>query len=215
MSGVYVFALTSRRASPFMVQGHRIEFVKVDNLFAAVERRDAAPAISEQELRVQHAIVTAIFRRVEDLLPVRFGAWMDRRELAEVVGSRKAAIMDALDRVRGRVQMTIRFPASPAELPRQPSPISRPETGTAYLEARRAAVRDLPGSTLQVTEAVRDFVVAERISRGSEALPTAIYHLISRIDIRRYQSATRSFQSSLVTVSGPWPPFAFVPDQWP
>src|SRR3954468_11171246 len=119
MSRLYVFALTSGRASPFTVQGHRIQFIEVAHVFVAVERRATAPALSERALRTQHAIVTAIFRRVEDLLPVRFGTWMDRRELSEVVVARKAAIVDALNLVRGRVQMTLRFSSSLSQSPEQ------------------------------------------------------------------------------------------------
>src|SRR3954451_13433121 len=132
MSHVYVFALTGRRASPFTVQGQRIQFIQVDRVFVAVERRARAPGLSERELRIQHAIVTAIFRRVEDLLPVRFGTWMDRREPLEVVVARKAAIVDALNLVRGRVQMTLRFSSSLSQSPEQKSRARRRESGTAY-----------------------------------------------------------------------------------
>jgi hypothetical protein len=215
MSHVYVFALPGRRASPFTVQGHRIQFIEVDPVFVAVERRATAPALSERELRMQHAIVTAIFRRVEDLLPVRFGTWMDRHELSEVVAARKAAILDALDLVRGRVQMTLRFSSDVSQSPEQQSAARRSESGTAYLEARRAVNRDLPRSIGEVREAVGDLVVAERIGRGSEVLAGAVYHLISRVDVRRYRSVTRSFHSPVLTVTGPWPPFAFAPEPWP
>lgn len=215
MSRLYVFALTSGRASPFTVQGHRIQFVEVDNVCVAVERRAAAPAVSERELRIQHAIVTAIFRRVEDLLPVRFGTWMDQQELSEIVAARKAAILEALDLVRGRVQMTLRFSSSLSPSPERKSGADGSGSGTAYLQARRVAHRDLPRSIGEVRVAVRDLVVAERISRGSEAVAGAVYHLISRVDVRRYRSATRAFESPLLTVSGPWPPFAFAPEPWP
>src|SRR4051812_5869575 len=215
MSRVYVFALTSRRASPFTVQGHRIQFIELDHVFVAVERRATAPALSEKELRIQHAIVTAIFRRVEDLLPVRFGTWMERHELSAVVVARKAAILDALDLVRGRVQMTLRFSSGLSQSPEQKSGARGSKSGTAYLEARRAADRDLPRSIGEAREAVRDLVVAERIGRGSEALAGAVYHLISRVDVRRYRSVTRPFESPVLSVTGPWPPFAFAPEPWP
>jgi hypothetical protein len=215
MSRVYVFALTSRRASPFTCEGHRIEFIEVENLFAVIERRDAAVAISEGALRVQHTIVIRLFRRLEDLLPVRFGTWIDQRELADVVAARKTALVDALDLVRGRVQMTIRFSGSTRESRRRESRIDRRDSGTAYLEARRAAARDLPPGSVHISEAVRDLVVAERISLGSETLASALYHLIARVDVARYQATIEPFQSSLVSVSGPWPPFAFAPDPWP
>ncbi len=77
MSRLNVFALTEHAAPPFTVDGHRIEFIAVGGLHAAVEHRDARPTISESALRTQHDVVMRLFERVEDLLPVRFGTWMD------------------------------------------------------------------------------------------------------------------------------------------
>src|SRR4051794_35927343 len=131
MSHVYVLALTGHRSPPLVVDGRRIEFIKVEDLFAAIDRRAEPPAVSETELRWQHQAVTAIFRRVDDLLPVRFGGWIERRELADVVARQKAAIVDALELVRGRVQMTVRFLAHSPAMPEEQRSGGRPETGTA------------------------------------------------------------------------------------
>jgi len=215
MSHVYVLALTGHRSPPFVVDGRRIEFIKVENLFAAIDRRTEPPAVCETELRSQHEVVRAIFSRVDDLLPVRFGAWIERRELSDLVGRQKTAILDALGLVRGRVQMTIRFAAhSPAARDDRPSGDS-PETGTAYLQRRRNAERLMPAAATALKTAVRDLVVAERVNPGSARVPASLYHLIARESVAAYIAAMLPFQSETVTVSGPWPPFAFAPDPWP
>jgi len=209
MSHVYVVALTSRHCPPFSVDERRIEFINVHGVFAAVERRCDAPSASEAELRSQHDLVMEIFNQAEDLLPVRFGAWIDRQELAAVVLRQRSAIVDALQLVRGRVQMTIRFLA-PRQEPPPPQPSSdRPGRGTAYLQSRRNAEQWLPSEGAALRSAVRDLVVAERVSPGS-----ALYHLISRDAVTTYTALTQPFESATVVLSGPWPPFAFAPDPW-
>ena len=209
MSHVYVVALTGHGSPSLSVQGHRIEFIEVDGVFAAIERRSAAPAISEAELRSQHDVVTAIFSQRDDLLPVRFGAWIDRHELAAVVSRQKGAILDALQLVRGRVQMTIRFHATR----RDRSPGDRAESGTEYLRARRDAEDWVPDEAAAVRRAVHGFVVAERVSAVSERT-AGLYHLSPRDVVTAYRDATRPFEPSVAVVTGPWPPFAFAPDPW-
>jgi len=224
MSHVYVVALTSHYSSPCRVEGHRIEFIKVADVFAAIERRAAPPSMSEAELRTQHDVVTAIFRRTDDLLPVRFGAWLDREELVEVLSQRKDDIIDALQLVRGRAQMTIRFPAAETEIRPDRSAHARAGSGTEYLRARRDAEQWMPSEASTVRAAVRRFVVAERLSQGPGGAAIAVdsaslkqapslYHLVPRDAVAAYKAAMKPFEHAVVA-SGPWPPFAFAPDPW-
>ena len=138
MSHFYVLALTSRNYPSVIVDGRRIEFIKVENVFAAIERRAAPPALSETELRSQHDIVNAIFNRTDDLLPVRFGAWIDDHELSNVVSRQQPAIREALELVRGRVQMTIRFLVPPSS-EREDQQAGNHPTGNAGVASANAA----------------------------------------------------------------------------
>jgi len=215
MNRVYVFALTGQATSPFTVDEHRIEFMDVGDLHAAVERRVASPTVSEAALRSQHEIVMRIFERVDGVLPVRFGAWIDERELNEVIRIRKAAIQAALDLVRGRVQMTVRFlAASTPRLEESPSLTAVGGSGTAYLQARRNAERTLPAEAQALTSAVRDLVVAERASPSSRRSQATLYHLIARGSVAQYLAATAALRSPALSITGPWAPFAFAPDPW-
>jgi hypothetical protein len=215
MNRVYVFALTGHATSPFMVDEHWIEFMDLGDLHAAVERRAASPSVSEAALRSQHEIVMRIFERVDGVLPVRFGAWIDERELSEVVRIRKAAIQAALHLVRGRVQMTVRFRAAPTPLLEEsPNLAAVGGSGTAYLQARRNAERMLPVEAQAIASAVRDLVVAERSSPSSRRSQAALYHLIARDGVSQYLAATTSLRSPALSITGPWAPFAFAPDPW-
>jgi hypothetical protein len=187
MSLVYVFAITRHRAKAFECDGHRIGFSGVAGVAAAIEHIAAPPTLSEAALRVQHEIVLRIAALVDEILPVRFGAAMELDELHRLLISRKGVIDEALDLVRGRVQMTIRARQS-TPLPRSAPVQSRSGkvTGTAYLEGRRAAGVQLPSpATGPAVAHVRTVVVAERHDASSRRNTSSTYHLIERGDVQR------------------------------
>jgi len=217
MSALYVFALTRDVADPLEFEGHQIEFIGVSGLGAAVERVTTRPQVSEAALRTQHEIVMRISTHVDDLLPARFGAFVDDRELEEIVAIRRSAIAEALDLVHGRVQMTIRIrETAPSAGRADRSGSGTATTGTAYLEARRAAaVHTVPPGVASMTAAVGHLVAAERSESGQGQSVRSIYHLIERRHVDEYRAALSRVASSIITVSGPWPPFAFAPDLWP
>lgn len=216
MSALYVFAITRDTLAPFDVDGHVVESVRVGGIAAAVERVDHRPRITEAALRRQHEIVLRIAGSVDEILPARFGAFVDAAELEQLVALRREAIEEALDLVRGRVQMTLRFREGSRAADQRDRPRLDPESGTAYLEARRAATMpSAPPEAGAIDAAVTDLVAASRQDRHEQLGTPAVYHLIARGSVDAYLSVLSSFQSSRIVVSGPWPPFAFAPDLWP
>lgn len=219
---LYVFAIAARKATPFSAAGHRIEFVKTDDVYAAVERIEEGPAVSEAALRTQHDIVARIAGKVDAILPARFGSLVDVQELERVVALRRDAIREALDLVRGRDQMTVRlFDAGVRASPRSLPPAGTDAaSGTDYLQKRRQATtaRALPPTVAAITAAVRDIVAAERSEPGEGRIAATVYHLVERAAVDKYKERLTGLHSKLETetlrVSGPWPPFAFVPELW-
>ncbi len=219
MSGLYVFALTDERLPPLIIATHRIEFVRADDVYAAVARVAAAPPATEEALRRQHDVVAELAERVASLLPVRFGAFMERRELAAAVAERRDPIRQALALVRDRRQMTIRL-LGDAAVPgpaagRQVPPAAG---GTAYLEARRAAAAR-PPALCAIGEALTPLVRADRFEAGAGRVAATLYHLIDVPDVARYgrafAAAAARFPAGTIVASGPWPPFAFAPELRP
>ena len=220
MSALYVFAFTDRAARPLRHGARRIEFIDVAGIHAAVEHVSARPSVSEAALRAQHTIVMQIAASVEAILPARFGALLDREELEALVAMRRESIVQALQLVSGRTQMTVRVFTS-AGAPGSPHAAGVDEQGTAlsgsaYLEQRRrrAAVPPLSALARSLSGAVRHLVHAERTERGHGRVDWTLYHLIDRSVVRQYEKALDRLRSSSVVVTGPWPPFAFVPDLW-
>jgi len=220
MSALYVFALTDRAARPLRHGRRRIEFIDLAGIHAAVEHVSARPSLSETALRAQHAIVMQIAASVDAILPARFGALLDRKELEALVAMRREPILQALQFVSGRTQMTVRIftSAGTLETPHAAAVDARRAamTGSAYLEQRRReAAAPLSALAVELSGAVRDFVHAERTERGHGRVDGTLYHLIDQRLVSQYRKAIDRLRSSSVVVTGPWPPFAFVPDLWP
>jgi hypothetical protein len=217
MKAVYVFALTGRAIPSFTVDKHRVEFIDLGGVHAAIERLTERPTVSETSLRTQHDIVMRIFDNIDDVVPARFGALIEEGELRDILAARRSLIQDALTLVRGRVQMTVRFREAPESMPaRKPFGANGAMSGTAYLEARRSAARTMmPVLSGVVSTAVADMTIAERSEPATERTHAALYHLIDRSRVVRYSDALSRLQSPAISVSGPWPPFAFAPDLWP
>jgi len=216
MKALYVFALTGDAMPSFAVDEHRVEFIDLDGLHAAIAWRTEPPILSESSLRAQHDIVMRLSEHLDAVVPARFGALIDELELRDILAVRRETIQNALSLVRGRTQMTVRFRGAPRSKPLSDrSPAGTVMTGAAYLEARRRAARTMPAVANVVTTAVAELAIAERSEAGTGRTPAALYHLIDRGKVSAYVDAISRLQLRALSVSGPWAPFAFAPDLWP
>lgn len=216
MTALYVIALTDESVTPPRIAGGRLEIVPVGGLYAVVQKIAERPAPSEDLLRRQHDVVVELARRSNAMLPARFGSFLPRKDLEEIVSARSAELRRALDLVRGREQMTLRFPPGADVEPASRAAPARPTSGAQYLRARHAAtVVQVSKPVRELVAAVRPWVKAERIETGDRGQAT-VYHLIARGQSAEYRdaldTARLSSPSVLYHVSGPWPPFAFAPE---
>lgn len=215
---LYVYALAQTTRTSLVVGRDRIEFVGFGAIVAAVVRRSTSPRLSERALRAQHRVVCRLFDVTDAILPVRFGALVERDELSRVIQLRGGPLLSALRRVRGQVQMTVRIFGSVSG--RGVEAQRTPRSGADYLRARAAASRPAPSPAGdRVSGAVRSLVSDERLDPGQGAVQVTIHHLVRRDRLDEYRSrvddvvAGRDSRAHIV-VSGPWPPFAFAPDLW-
>ena len=217
MSLVYVYAFTGEPVSRRKIAGHTIESVHIGDVHAAVERRQEAPPLSEAALREQHAIVVDLSRRVDSIVPARFGALVDEAELARIVSLRADRLHAALRRVRGCVQMTVRVPMGVRESVRAGGGGNHP--GADYLQERRAALAPPPAVDL-IRAAVRGISSDEVSAVSAAGRQATLAHLVPGNRVAAYRRAVQAaaraqgLESEMV-VTGPWPPFAFAPDLWP
>jgi hypothetical protein len=169
---------------------------------------DAPPPLSVEALRAHEAAVRRIADAAQACLPARFGSGAaDEAALASAVAARVEELVEALELVRGREQMTLRIHGAPAPLLAGGGP------GTRYLEQRRRA------STLPELEPLRaalgTTIRAERVeSHGEPGLLASVYHLIDRGSAPQYRRVVEAtvVEGLHVSVSGPWPAWSFAPE---
>jgi hypothetical protein len=220
MTALYVYGLTTVQLPSLRAEGTSLESIDLDGgIFAVAERMDSRPAVSEEALRHQHDIIGAIAARTAALLPARFGSFVEEDELRRIVQLRRDIIAQAFETVRDREQMTIRLTTTgdAASGPGMPAEAAAGMSGREYLEGRRTAASglDLPGVEA-VRQAVKDAVAAERIVPGEGRLIATLYHLVPAGTARDYRLRVARIQQEIapvvISVTGPWPAFAFAPE---
>ena len=207
MIGLYAVTL-SPGAGLSGARGEPLREIRCGEL--ALLTGDPPPPLSAEALRAYDAAVRQIAQSCEACLPARFGAAAeDEAALLRSVEPRAAGLLEALQLVRGREQMTLRIhgPGRPAPLAKADGP------GTRYLEERRRA-RALPELD-PLRSALEGLVRAERLERHTEpGLLASVYHLIDRGAAARYRALVErvSLEGLRVALSGPWPAWSFAPE---
>ena len=158
-------------------------------------------------------VISRIARVSQSILPARFGMVIDDAVRLKVLAlDRATEIGQALEMVAGGEQMTVRL-VVPQTGARTVQTL-RPASGVEYLRARAAAARgpDVP-EIRTVRAQMAPLVRAERVSLGQEAGVLTIYHLIDRGRAARYRALVRKMRKpGRIRVSGPFAPYAFVPE---
>jgi hypothetical protein len=207
---LYVYAFVMGRASKPLGLGMArkpLRTLRVQNARIVFEETDAPPP-SARTLRAHDRVVRRLGRSFEAVLPVRYGSVAsDRAALKERVRAIADPVERALLRVGGAVQFTLRVSGRAAK----PVVSRGGGPGTRFMAERIARYR-IP-EIASLTERARPYVRALKEERTATARSFATaYHLVPRSEIRRYRSAVRAAIPDLrvsVSLTGPWPPYAF------
>jgi hypothetical protein len=185
---------------------------------AIVERRADVPPPEFGSLRAHQAVVTRVAGLVPAILPVRFGTLLEDDALDEALEGRGDEIRDALAGVRHRVQYTWRRPLRPGRTqPRMATatPTAAMASGAAYLRhAAQLASPAPPAAFRLLRDRTRSCVVRERFQPASGEMPDTLYQLIEKTAEKRYRAMADAVMltNPSLTMTGPWPPFAFAPE---
>ena len=203
MSPLYLYAVIDEEPAEPLGPGLRL--IRCGDLL--VVAGDAELKVTPENLAVQDAVVRGL--SVTAVLPIRFGEKVqDEEELCKLLKPRSSDLLAALEKVRGCEQMTLRVFGEPAPLP---EPVEEGGPGTRYLAARRREIErshSLP-EIEPLLDRLRPLVKAERIERKEQGkLLGTVYHLVRREDVPAYKEAMKDHR---VTLSGPFPPYAFAP----
>ena len=206
--------------------GARLRAVNAAAISAMVAERAGPLPATVRALRAHDAVVRRTARIAPAVLPVRFGTLVTSdRSLVALLDEWSDELLAALALVDGRCQMTLRLfaPAGAVPPPEESgaSDVAMADgnlTGTSYLEGRaRAQARAQSAPELEpLRDALASIVAAERITRHDQGpLLLTAYHLIPRGAAPAYRKLLQRHAALLrarATVSGPWPPYAFVPE---
>ena len=206
--------------------GARLRAVNAAATSAMVAERTGTILPTVRALRAHDAVVRRTARIAPAVLPVRFGTLVaSERSLVALLDEWSDELLAALALVDGRCQMTLRLFAPAGFVPLSeesgapdPAAVEGNLSGTSYLEGRaRAHARAQSAPELEpLREALASIVAAERITRHDQGpLLLTAYHLIPRGAAPAYRKLLQRHAALLharATVSGPWPPYAFVPE---
>lgn len=219
--------------------GEPLRAIPCGNVMALVGEMSAPPPLTRESLGGQDAAVRRLAELFPALLPVRFGEHVaGEANLAARLAPRATELAEALERVAGCVQMTLRVFRTASSLPGKEAGEALPVEqdvpregeaevgpGTRYLAARRRALereRSVPEIAPLRVE-LGPLIRGERVERtltpqevrAEAALVATVYHLIARSDLEAYTRALAAGSEDLsgirVAASGPWPPYAFAP----
>ena len=227
-----VYAIVGRRfgrrvaMAGIRAGGARLRAVNAAATSAMVAERRGALLPTVLALRAHDAVVRRTARIAPAVLPVRFGTLVaSERSLVALLDEWSDELLAALALVDGRCQMTLRLFAPAGFVPLSeesgapdPAAVEGNLSGTSYLEGRaRAHARAQSAPELEpLREALASIVAAERITRHDQGpLLLTAYHLIPRGAAPAYRKLLQRHAALLharATVSGPWPPYAFVPE---
>jgi hypothetical protein len=209
---LYVFALLdappSRRAGIGLSSSIAIR--AVPGGLAAVERRADVPPIAFGPLRAHERAVARLARAVPAILPVRFGTLLEADALEDALAAREEDLARAFTLVRGRVQFTWRAKARSV---RQVTSEMRPSaSGAEYLRRAARAAHTAPPALFRRAARLGPITAAERYSPATQIVPASLYHLVDRQRAREYAAAARAIRPATLSLSGPFPPYAFTPN---
>jgi hypothetical protein len=178
-----------------------------------------------QSAVVEHAHVVARCFHNTTVLPFRFGTVFDTDEaLRRAVRSNRRVFTESVSQLRGKSEMHLKLTLrdfSPIQAITEPQ-IGNPSS--QYLaQLRLKAVREREAQSraravsVQVHKLFNPLQEEIICKKGTSGLLIDIAHLIDSSSVEKYQhrvnSALRQLKDCEVVLSGPWPPYHFMPEK--
>ena len=234
----YAYCLTeqqsisgTRARRPFLLEGIQgvnsaLVFGYPNGEFAVVvsEFDRASQSLDDKSVLAHARVVSACFRH-GTVLPFRFGTIFDTDEaLRQAVRTNRRAFGRSVARLRGKAEMHLKLVVRDGSLRDALTDIELPDTvGGEYLmklreKASRERERQTKARALSVQVHKMFNPLEEEISckrMNTDGMLIDIAHLIDSKSVEKYQnrysSAAKQLKNCELSVSGPWPPYHFLP----
>lgn len=179
----------------------------------------------EDKAVLEHARVVSVCFRNGTVLPFRFGTIFDSDEaLRQAVRGNRRAFGLSVARLRGKAEMHLKLMVRDGSLRDAMADIQLPDTvGGEYLmklrekaareRERQTKARALSVQVHKMFNPLEEEVSCKRVN--TDGMLIDIAHLIDSKSVEKYQnrysSAAKQLKNCELTVSGPWPPYHFLP----
>lgn len=192
-----------------------------------VSEYDRATSKLDEKSVLEHARVVSQSFRTATVLPFRFGTIFDTEDgIRQAVRANRRTFCESVARLRGKAEMRIKLVVRDGSLREAMEEIVLPDTvGREYLaKLREKASRDRERQTkaralsVQVHKLFNP--IEEEISCKkvyADGMLLDIAHLIDSKSIEKYQNryntAAKQLKNCELVVTGPWPPYHFLPEK--
>jgi hypothetical protein len=179
----------------------------------------------DQRAAMDHARVVAECFRAATVLPFRFGTVFETDEaLRHAVRANRKTFMHSVARLRGKSEMHLKLYIRDGSLQQALSDTELPAcVGVQYLSKlrekasrdreRQSKARALSVQVHRLFLPLEEEVSCKKVDSGGLLIDIA--HLIDSKSIpiyqNRYTAATRQLKDCQLAISGPWPPYHFMP----
>jgi hypothetical protein len=190
-----------------------------------VSEYDRATQKIEDKAVLEHAHVVSVCFRTGTVLPFRFGTIFDTDEaLRQAVRANRRAFGQSVERLRGKSEMHLKLLVRDGSLREALAEVQLPDTvgGEYLLKLREKASKDRERQTkaralsVQVHKMfnpLEEEISCKRVNTNGMLIDIA--HLIDSKSVEKYQnrysSAAKQLKNCELSVSGPWPPYHFLP----
>jgi hypothetical protein len=179
----------------------------------------------EQKHVLEHARVVSVCFRNGTVLPFRFGTIFDSDEaLRQAVRSNRRAFGLSVARLRGKAEMHLKVLVRDGSLAEAMIDVALPDTvGGEYLaklrvkasrdRERQTKARALSVQVHKLFNPLEEEISCKRVQANGMLIDIA--HLIDSKSVEKYQnrysSAAKQLKNCELLISGPWPPYHFLP----
>jgi hypothetical protein len=201
------------------------EFAVVVSEYERAENGNGQNSGLDEKAVLEHARVVSVCFRSGTVLPFRFGTIFDSDEaLRQAVRTNRRAFGQSVARLRGKSEMHIKVLVRDGSLKEAMTDVQLPDTvGGEYLaklrvKASRERERQTKARALSVQVHKLFNPLEEEISCkkvASDGMLIDIAHLIDSSSVEKYQNrynhAAKQLKNCELAISGPWPPYHFLP----
>ena len=179
----------------------------------------------DEKMVLEHARVVSVCFRSGTVLPFRFGTIFDSDDaLRQAVRANRRAFGQSVAKLRGKSEMHLKLLVRDGSLREAMIDVELPDTvGGEYLSKlrekaskdreRQTKARALSVQVHKLFNPLEEEISCKRVA--SDGMLIDIAHLIDSKSVEKYQNryntAAKQLKNCELVISGPWPPYHFLP----